>query len=114
LYPWGYTANAKVVDGTAKPEGFDLAAVSAPVQNAGDTIHFRYTSREAKVPNAITTACKNPEIAVQLLDYLYTDEGALLINYVSKTSAILWSTENRAIQTLSLRTPTASCPVPLL
>lgn len=81
LFPWGYTANAKAVDGTAKVEGFDLAAVSAPVQNVGDTIHFRYTSREAKVPNALTTACKNPEIAISLLDYFYTDEGALLINY---------------------------------
>ncbi|MGI6577803.1 MAG: hypothetical protein ACOX1Q_07245 [Eubacteriales bacterium] len=81
LYPWGYTANAKAVDGTAEPEGFDLTAVSAPVLNEGDTIHFRYTSREAKVPNAVTSACENPEIAVALMDYFYTDEGALLINY---------------------------------
>lgn len=81
LFPWGYTANAKVVDGSTTIEGFDLTAVSAPVMNVGDTVHFRFTSREAKVPNALTTACKNPEIAVKLMDYLYTEEGALLINY---------------------------------
>lgn len=81
LYPWGYTANAKAIDGTAKPEGFYMSAVSAPVMNAGDTIHFRYTSYEAKVPNAITTACENPELVIKLLDYFYTEEGERLVNY---------------------------------
>ncbi|NLM61731.1 MAG: extracellular solute-binding protein [Clostridiales bacterium] len=81
LFPWGYTANAKAVDGSTTIEGFYLSPVSAPVRNVGDTIHFRFTSPEAKTPNAVSTACENVELVIRLMDYLYTDEGALLMNY---------------------------------
>ena len=81
LLPWGYTDNALAVNGSTTIEGFKLSAVSAPVMNVGDTIHFRFTAYEAKSPNAITSACEYPELAVRLLDYLYTDEGSLLVNY---------------------------------
>ena len=40
LFPWGYTANAKVVDGSTEIEGFELTPVSAPVKKAGDIIRF--------------------------------------------------------------------------
>ena len=81
LLPWGYTDNALAVNGSTTIEGFKLTAVSAPVMNEGDTIRFRFTAYEAKSPNAITSACEYPEIAVKLLDYLYTDEGSILVNY---------------------------------
>jgi putative aldouronate transport system substrate-binding protein len=67
LFPWGYTDVSLSVRGQAKIEGFNLAAVSAPKMNAGDTINFRFTSSEAKSPNAITSACANPELAVNCL-----------------------------------------------
>lgn len=79
--PWGFTDVALSLSGQAKPEGFNLAAVSAPKMNAGDQINFRFTSYEAKTPNAITSACENPEIAVKLMDYLFTEEGSILMNY---------------------------------
>jgi putative aldouronate transport system substrate-binding protein len=81
LLPWGYTDNALAVDQSTTIEGFKLSPVSAPVMNEGDTIHFRFTAYEAKSPNAITSTCENPEIAIRLLDYLYTDEGSILVNY---------------------------------
>jgi putative aldouronate transport system substrate-binding protein len=81
LFPWGYTANAKVVDGSTGIEGFELTPVSAPVKKAGDIIRFRFNSPEAKTPNAISADCENLEIVVKLMDYFHTDEGALLMNY---------------------------------
>lgn len=79
--PWGFTDVALVQNGSTQIEGFFLAPVSNPKMNAGDTVHFRYTSYEAKTPNAITSACKDPELAVKFLDYLYTEEGSILMNY---------------------------------
>lgn len=81
LLPWGFTANAKAIDGSTLIEGFYLAAVSAPKMNAGDTIKFRFTSYEAKTPNAVSSACKDPVLAVRLMDYLCSEEGANLVNF---------------------------------
>jgi putative aldouronate transport system substrate-binding protein len=81
LFPWGYTDNTFEVNQQTLIEGFRLGAVSNPVLNEGDTIKLRYTSWEAKMPNAITTACDNPELVVKFLDYFFTDEGAMLINF---------------------------------
>jgi putative aldouronate transport system substrate-binding protein len=59
----------------------NFAPVVAPVQNEGDTQHFRFTTSPILNPWAITTSCKNPEAAVKFLDWCYTEEGSLLINY---------------------------------
>lgn len=81
LLPWGFTASAKAIDGSTLIEDFYLHAVQAPKMNAGDTVRFRYTSYEAKVPNAITSACADPVLAVRLIDYLCSEEGSNLINF---------------------------------
>ena len=78
LFPWGYTDNTFEVNQQTLIEGFRLGAVSNPVLNEGDTIKLRYTSWEAKMPNAITTACDNPELVVKFLDYFFTDEEQCL------------------------------------
>lgn len=59
----------------------NFAPVVAPVLKEGDTMHFRFTTSEILNPWVITTACKNPEIAVKFLDWCYTEEGSRLINY---------------------------------
>lgn len=40
-----------------------------------------YAQEVTKNPAFITTSCKNPELAAKWLDYLYTDEAAVLMNY---------------------------------
>ena len=81
LVTWMPTDNALVANGSTQIEGFNFAAVSAPKMNAGDTINFRYNSYETRYPHAITSDCKDPVLALRLMDYLFTDEGMLLVNY---------------------------------
>ncbi len=59
----------------------DFAPVKPPVKSASETTHYRYTTSRLYNPWAITTSCAYPEIAVKLLDWMYTEEGSLVVNY---------------------------------
>jgi len=73
-----------VRSGIIEDENFSLVLAPIPVKNKGDEprvgmYNARCTSNT--VGNSITTACKDPALAVKWHDYLYSDEGALLANY---------------------------------
>ena len=59
----------------------NFAAVIPPVQKEGDETHFRCTTTPISFPWVVTTACKTPEIAVKFLDWCYSEEGELVLNY---------------------------------
>lgn len=68
--------------GAVTEEGYDLAAVPYPVLNRGEKA--MYTLRQNPVTGlgaAISTNCKNPELAMQFLDYMYSEEGHMLLNF---------------------------------
>lgn len=67
----------------AKDESsFKIVPLPYPTLKPGDKVHFRQTNFHNKeYYTIITTACKNVSEAVKWLDYHYSDEGALLINY---------------------------------
>jgi putative aldouronate transport system substrate-binding protein len=69
--------------GTAVNADFNFVAAPSPVLNEGDQLHVGYLKGGAGLGKvaAVTTACKNPEIAVKFLDQLYSDEGFMLCNY---------------------------------
>ena len=69
--------------GAAVNPDFTFAAAPDPVLTAGDQLHVGYMKGGAGLGKiaAVTTQCKNPEIAVKFLDQLYTDEGFMLCNY---------------------------------
>lgn len=64
----------------AVPE-MEVVPVTSPVKKAGDKLHIR--REDGYVGNAVTISanCEHPDIAMKLMDYLYTDKGALLANY---------------------------------
>lgn len=65
-----------------KDPKFDLVAAPYPTVNKGDKIKFAQKDWKFNGTSvAITTACKNPEIAARMLDYGYSKEGDLLYNY---------------------------------
>jgi putative aldouronate transport system substrate-binding protein len=69
--------------GQAVDPNFNFVAAADPVQTAGDQLHvgaYKGGAGLGKVA-AITTACKNPEVAVKFIDQLFTDEGFMLCNY---------------------------------
>jgi putative aldouronate transport system substrate-binding protein len=53
--------------------------------------------RAAAGAGAITTACADPVLAVKLLDYLYSDEGALLANYGIEGKTFNYNEEGKPI-----------------
>ncbi len=69
--------------GTAVNKDFNFVAAPDPVLKAGDQLHVGYLKSGAGLGKiaAVTTACKNPEIAVKFIDQLYSDEGFMLCNY---------------------------------
>ena len=83
-------AQMEMGDITALPQqahegqsGMTLAALPCPVKNAGDKIHVKGATNAASPGWCITTACsdENTVYALKLLDYLYSDEGALLSTF---------------------------------
>ena len=64
--------------------GFEVAAIPDAVKNEGDATHLgptNYESLSTMSSCVITTACQYPEIAIQWMDYRYTEEGSTLANW---------------------------------
>lgn len=70
----------KNLTAAATEEGFQLAGIPKPVEQAGDTLHFGDTRLVNKAVS-ITTACQTPELALQWLNYIYTEDGIVTSNY---------------------------------
>ncbi len=64
-------------------EGFLLKAIAPLVsEDTGvATTTERAPSRADDIRWSVTTGCEEPELLFQMIDYLYTEEGALLCNY---------------------------------
>ena len=67
---------------SSNPE-FDLVAVPYPVLNEGETNRFvqRDSIAQPRNGSSITTTCEHPEIAMAFLDYGFSKEGHLALNF---------------------------------
>ena len=69
----------------AKLQGYEFSALPYPRMEEGQQIHFQSQSspynRAGTNEWVVSTSSKHPEVAVQFLNYLYTEEGAMLANY---------------------------------
>ena len=70
-----------VYEAASEDRNMDLAPVNPPVMNEGDEGHIRLRDSYTSGNTAISADSENWEVALRWLDYLYTDEGALLANY---------------------------------
>ena len=70
-----------VYEAASEDSNMNLAPVNPPVKNEGDEIHIRLRDSYTSGNTAISADCENPEVAMRWLDYLFTEEGALLANY---------------------------------
>lgn len=64
-------------------ENYDLSGTKFPVMNKGELPKYAIKSDDF-IPSAstyITTACKNIDAALRLLDYGYSEEGHMLYNF---------------------------------
>lgn len=70
-----------VYEASSDDPDMNLVPVNPPVKNEGDEIHIRLRDSYTSGNTAISADCENWEVALRWLDYLYTEEGALLANY---------------------------------
>ncbi len=67
---------------SATDESFALTAINEPVETAGMTTHFTDVScLGSSNTMEISAKCEYPEIALQWLNYFFTDEGSDIGNY---------------------------------
>lgn len=69
--------------------------VPSPVKKAGDKLHIRREDSIVGNGVAISARCKYPQVAMQLLNYLYTDEGALLANYGIENDTFVYGEDGK-------------------
>lgn len=70
-----------VYEAASEDPNMNLAPVNPPVMNEGDEGHIRLRDSYTSGNTAISADSEKWEVALRWLDYLYTDEGALLANY---------------------------------
>lgn len=70
-----------------------LVAAPFPVLEKGQKPEFAQKLAEVSTKRtAITTSCKNPELAMRVIDFLYSEEGQLLMNF--GTEGVSYTMEN--------------------
>jgi len=66
---------------TLNPD-FQFVTAPVPVKNEGDKVHIGSSGGPiCDVAAAISTTCKNPELAMRYIDQWFTDEGFMMANY---------------------------------
>lgn len=80
---WAGSGLGKYMPGTKENDpNATLAAVRYPVLNKGEKPQFNSLLNSYDGAGAcITTSCKNPSLAAQLLNYGYTEQGTLTYNF---------------------------------
>ena len=61
-----------------------------PTHKKGETPWFGQASARFGISMAITTGCKDPELAMKWLDYGYTEEGHMLYNFGIEGTSYEW------------------------
>lgn len=76
-------AGIETCEAMSEIDGFELVPIPDPVLNPGDTTHLAESRVESVYSEAyaVSAACEHPELAVQWLDFWYSDEGRMLMNY---------------------------------
>lgn len=79
--------------------GIEVIPVASPVVNIGDQLHIRREDSFVGHPVTISTKCKYPAVAMQIINYLYTEEGALLSNYGIENDTFVYDSEGKPVVT---------------
>ena len=112
---YGEVTFIATLEDASNTEGFELVAMPDLVKEKGGTIDFK-EEREyaASTPWSISTQCEYPELAMQYVNYMYTDEGAVLCNYGIENESFVYNEAGQPVFTdLVLNNPDMSTTVAL-
>ena len=77
----GY-GNFQKIDAALDGKENTWIAIKYPLLNKDDEYaYFTSGSLTRSIGTGVSTACKNPEIACRFMDYLYSDDGIIFLNY---------------------------------
>ena len=80
--------------------GMELVGVTSPVVHEGDKLHIRINvGAGVSGPVAISADSKNAEVAMKWMNYLYTEEGALLKNFGLENDTFVYNSEGKPVFT---------------
>ena len=82
----GTAANLATIESYKDPGyEYELLAIETPKLNVDDELHFSWTDTHSQVRGrdtwAISTTCSDPEGIMQVVNFLFSEEGELLFNY---------------------------------
>lgn len=80
---WAASQMGVLLDAGKDLEGFKLAGVQFPVNEKGKVSEYNYITAPVHMASgvAISRNCKNPELAVRLIDFAFTEKGHMLANF---------------------------------
>ena len=79
-------ANITTIAGYAD-EGaeYELSPLNAPTDGSGEQLHYRWTDDYSQIKRrdawAVSVNCEHPEYVLQIVNYLFSEEGQLFFNY---------------------------------
>ncbi len=76
-----------------------FSALKVPVKNQGDTVMSGYVVPDATSSWVISADCKNPELVLKWIDYMYTEEGARFGNYGVEGETYTMSDDGKPVYT---------------
>jgi putative aldouronate transport system substrate-binding protein len=83
--------------------GIKVIPVASPVVRKGDKLHIRREDSFIGHPVTISKRCKYPDVAMQIINYLYTEEGALLSNYGIENDTFVYDSSGKPVVTDKIR-----------
>lgn len=91
-YQSGGGGLGKWIQSKEEDSSFSLAGISFPTEVDGSPNKFAVVSSKYSGDSsaAISSSCKNPELAVKYLDYLYSEEGHMLANFGVEGESFEW------------------------
>ena len=80
FFNWNWQVFGKAINETGKGE---IVSVPFPTLRDGGPVKFSQKMYNVNpgVCAVITTSCENPEVAIRWMDYMYSEDGFLLMNY---------------------------------
>jgi putative aldouronate transport system substrate-binding protein len=86
-------------DASSDPD-FNMMPLADLTLNEGETLHFgQKTSAYGGNSWSITTACQNPELITEYVNYLFSDEGIFLTNYGTEGYTFEYSDDGTPVYT---------------
>jgi putative aldouronate transport system substrate-binding protein len=82
----GSAANIATIDAYADPANpYEMMPIDPPKVNEDDQLHFSWTDANSRIKAqdawAISTQCDDPVGIMQMVNYLFSEEGQLMFNY---------------------------------